>query len=291
MRNFVSSLSSESAEAIWAALAEVWPRRINDYELGPYVCLLWDRASRDAGGAEAVFRRLTAKSDEAHHDLNDITLRDIDLSQLASDEGACLLNLAKSVLADCLMENTVFDGSSFESAVLDNVSFRGSSLRNCNFRSAFLFECDLTETDVTDANFQRMDNDSTFSILNAAGSRVILSGSDARGFLKWQGALVDEVEAYHIYQFHPKFGIIFKILEQISGQRNSQKRGLTQRGEAQNDPPFARSFLDYIESNGWITINKNELVSATPLGRTEVSKIATRKNLPSILVDYLEAHS
>lgn len=290
MRNFVASITIEGAEIIWTALAEVWPRRVNDYELGSYICLLWDRARRDPAGAGSVFKRLMNKAaGEEQLDLNAISLRDVDLSELAAEGETCLLNLANSVLADCHMEGAVFDGSSFVEAVLDNVSCRNSSLRNCDFRSAFIFECDLSGSDVNQADFRHMDKDSTFGIENTDGRKVVLAGSDARGYLKWHGALVDDVDSYFVFQFHPKFGIVSKILEKISGQKNSQKRGLTQRGEAQNDPPFARGFLDYIESKGWIEIDRHDLVSATPLGRTEISKLISQKFLCPTISDYLES--
>lgn len=291
MRNFVASITDEAADSIWTALSEVWPRRVNDYELGSYICLLWNRACRDPHGVKNVIRRLTGNTAEEVIDLNAVTLKDIDLAGLVSGDEFCTLNLSSSVLVDCSMEREVFDNSDFELAIFDGVSFRDSSLRGCNFRSAFIFECDLTGADVTGADFRQIEKDSTFGSAGVGAGKIILAGDDALGYLKWHGALVDDVDDYYALQFHPKFGMVSKIIEKISGQKNSQKRGLTQRGEAQNDPPFARGFLDYIESKGLIEVDRNDLVSATPLGRTELTKMINQKYLSRAVIDYLESNS
>lgn len=234
-----------------------------------------------------MLKRLTNKTGEEGLDLNSITLRDIDLSPLAINIEPRILNLNGSGLVDCSMEGGAFDGSNFSATILDNVSFRNSSLRGCDFRSSLIFECDLSDADVAQADFRHLDKDSNFGVTG----NVILAGQDARGYLKWRGAIVDEVDAYHVYQFHPKFGIVSKILEKISGQKNSQKRGLTQRGEAQNDPPFARGFLEYIESKGLISVGRNDLVSVTATGRTEVSKMVNERYLCPAVVEYLSSNS
>lgn len=288
MRNFVASITDSDADAIWSTLAEVWPRRVTDYELGPYICLLWDRATRAPAGAREVFTNLTNTAEKDELDFNGITLRDINLSDLAPTREPCRLNLETSGLADCLLEEGTYDDSNFGSTVLDNVSFRLSSLRGCDFKAALLFDCDLTGTDITDADFRKIDADSTIVVATQDGSKLILSGSDARGYLRWHGALTDEVDPYYVYQFHPKFGIVSKIFENIAGQKNSQLRGLTQRGEAQKDPPFARGFLEFIQSKGFVTIDKNDLVSATSLGRTEITKMVSQDYLSPEVVSYLQ---
>lgn len=288
MRNFVASISSDSAEAIWTAFAEVWPRRINDLELGPYVCLLWDLACRSPKGAKGVFGNVINKGEDHKINLNAVSLRDVNLSALSREEGPCSINLAGSVLVDCSMENSAFDNSDFEESVLDNVSFRESSLQNCNFKSSLIFECDFSGCDIKGADFRGIDKDSTFGIVNYSGEKVILTGDDALGYLKWHDATVDDVQDYHTFQFHPKFGIVTKIIENLSGQRNSQKRGLTQRGEAQKDPRFARAFVDYIESKGLVEVGRNDLVSVTSSGRTEITRMTNQKYICPAIVDFLK---
>jgi hypothetical protein len=159
-----------------------------------------------------------------------------------------------------------------------------------DFTKCLIFECDLTGTTVSGADFRQFDADSTFFLRNGGEEVVRLSGKAAIGYLKYQGAKTDDVEDFFWLQHHPKFSIIIKICEPLTQQRNNQLRGLTQRGEAHKDPPFARAFVQYLRQNGLVEIDFRNLVSATPEGRNLLPKVLEDGTMPEIIRDFLIAH-
>jgi hypothetical protein len=118
---------------------------------------------------------------------------------------------------------------------------------------------------------------------------MVLSGPAAIGWLKFRGADTDPVEPFFELQHHEKFPIVYKICENISEQKNSQLRGLTQRGAAQADPPFARSFVAALRNANLIEIVKNELVSATSAGRKELTRFVEHHEMPPVIEAFLRA--
>jgi hypothetical protein len=134
-----------------------------------------------------------------------------------------------------------------------------------------------------------MDRDSSISVETKDGLSNVLGGDAAIGYLRYNGAQTDKVESYYIYRNHPKFSIVEKVCERISDQRNNQLRGLTQRGEARADPPFARELVNRLVSTGWIEIDRHDLVSATPIGRNILAQVVLHQRLPTEIAEFLES--
>jgi hypothetical protein len=82
-----------------------------------------------------------------------------------------------------------------------------------------------------------------------------------------------------------------KILEKVVDQKNSQLRGLTQRGEARADPPLAREFVDRLTSVGWLVIDKNDLVSVSAAGRPELQRMVSSEYMAPVVSAFLAEHA
>ena len=89
---------------------------------------------------------------------------------------------------------------------------------------------------------------------------------------------------------HPKYAIVTKIIEKVMEQKLSQYRGLTQRGVARVDPPFARALVDRLVAEGWLHHDKNDLISVTAVGRTEIQRMTAGKHMPIPVRDFLDAN-
>jgi hypothetical protein len=139
---------------------------------------------------------------------------------------------------------------------------------------------------VDGADFRFLDETTNF-VINESGTVIALSRYSAIGYLRFHGAITDDVDSYYVYQHYPKFSIVTKICENIQDQKKSQLRGLTQRGVAQADPRFARAFVDHLRGSGLIVIDNNNLVSASPEGRRQLPLFIDRKTMPECIEVFL----
>ncbi|MCG5240465.1 NACHT domain-containing protein [Azospirillum doebereinerae] len=287
MRAFVASLDSSNLKALWQVLAEIWPKRASGSELGSYVTLLWDAVQKSEGGAHAALRQLSKENEGAKINLAALQIKDIDFSEAFSGKNISF-GFEESTISNCIFSGLDMKNSDFRNSVLDMASFVGANISECSFASCLLFECDLTDADIGGSDFIGIDGDSNIILSSPNGIFYSLSGKAAIGYLRYMGASTDYVDPIHVYRHHPKFPIIEKILEKISGQKNSQLLGLTQRGESRADPPFARSFVEHLIGKGWISLDRHELVSATPLGRSEIQRMLTKQQLPEDIVEFFD---
>jgi hypothetical protein len=109
----------------------------------------------------------------------------------------------------------------------------------------------------------------------------------AIGYLRYRGAPTDPVGDFYRYQHHPRFSIVQKICDRVTQQKHSQLRGLTQRGEAHEDPPFARAFVQHLKCHELVEIDKNDLVSATPEGRNVLRALVDHEQMSPPIRDFL----
>jgi hypothetical protein len=111
----------------------------------------------------------------------------------------------------------------------------------------------------------------------------------AIGYLKYKRALTDKVDSYLVYRNYPKYDIVEKICRKLNQQPLRQRRGLEQRGVAQNDVRFARSFALYLERNGLIETpgGRPDMVSTTAKGRAILSRFIATKELPPEIEEFL----
>jgi hypothetical protein len=109
--------------------------------------------------------------------------------------------------------------------------------------------------------------------------------------LRFNGALTDEVPQFSILRHHPKFIIIEKIMIKLEEQRTRQRRGLEQRGAAHEDIPFARKFIQFLESNGWLAAGRRDMVEVTEAGRAVFAQFVSGKLLIPEIVNFLRQES
>jgi len=285
MRSFVSSMHREQILLLWQILGEFWTKRSTDDRVGSYLTLIWNSAIHLAGQHDAALSLIS--SENSLLSLNNTFLRDIDFSHLEPRSNR-IINAANCTLTDVRFDGLSLVNSNFSNITADTVSFRDADLSGANFESSFLFECDMSGAVVTGADFRNLDEDSTIFVLGADGKVIQLNGKRAIGFLNFNGSFTSEVADIYVYMNHPKFPILKKVCERVSEQRNSQLRGLTQRGEATADPPFAREVVNKLESLGWLNIGRNDLVSATPFGRALLRRIAIDEYLDPALAAFLK---
>lgn len=286
MRSFVASLPQAAASQVLVALQSRWAKK-KSLGLGAYLPLVSELLAKQDGGFGKAIQRIAGTSGSGSLDLIESEIRDFDLAALA-DRKKFSVDAKRARLSGVSFRGLDLTGSDFSGATLDSVLLTGSDLRKVNFEGCWLFECDLTDARVENANFQNLENDSSF-VVRRGTELVALSGVSAIGWLKFHGAETDKVDAFFELQHHEKFPIVYKICENIAEQKNSQLRGLTQRGAAQADPPFARSFVASLRNAGLIEIVKNELVSATGEGRKELTRFLDHKELPSVIENFLRA--
>lgn len=286
MKSFAASIPGDTVLDHIQALTELWPLRRNNFFLGRYVSLLW-KAFNVAPNSVVSSLRHFAYDESSEKYLFEYTIvSEIDFSSVFRGKqfGAAF---SGSEVSESSFDGVDLGMSSFRETILDNVSFKSANLFRCDFSGSLIFECDLTDAILSEADFRGLDIDSNIKFSRDKNSHVV-SGKAALGYLRFCGALTDEVDDYYVWSNHPRFPIVEKILERIAEQRNSQLRGLTQRGEARVDVPFAQQFMDKLKSMNIVKISSNDLVSVTSDGRDVISQVLTNKFLPEEMVIFLK---
>lgn len=287
MRAFVASIDKTNAISLWQFLVDLWPKRNTESTLGSYLVLLWDLAARSDAGLHENLKSLGIAGPMETIAMNNISIKDINFSQIENSAGL-RFNMDSSTVADCTFDGMDLSSSSFEEALLDNVSLKDCNLSQTLFQKSYFFECDISGSTLQGADFRGIDPESSFLVSHSNNTMRQLSNMDAIGFLNFNGAKTDPIDDIYIYKNHPKFPMIAKICEKVSEQRNSQLRGLTQRGEARVDPPFARDFVSRLEALGWVMVDKNDLVSCTPVGRPLLASLAAGTKIAAEIVQFIE---
>ncbi|UZW62925.1 NACHT domain-containing protein [Lysobacter enzymogenes] len=289
MRSFVAALTAGNSRDFLTALQNQWSKRQLP-NLGAFITLSYDLLSVQDGGLIKNLARTVGKTSSGSLDFDRVTLKEIDLSvdTIGNEKFFCQANDAS--LVDINLRGADLSGSQFEGSTLDRVTMIGVNLSGANFKSSLIFECDFTGVNVDKADFSSLDLDSNFMVRSGDGKVVALSGQSAIGWLKHCGALTDSIPAYYELQHHDKFPIVEKICEHISDQRNSQLRGLTQRGAAQSDTTFARSFVEHLKNSGWIELGRNDLVTSTSEGRKKLTRLVMHQEMPEEIETFLRRH-
>ncbi|RYF19582.1 MAG: pentapeptide repeat-containing protein [Oxalobacteraceae bacterium] len=286
MRMFVGSVSKNEAKVLLGALTELWPVRANGFALGPYLILLWDLIRRQGGDLRSALLNIVSDGDADVARLSGISLKDWDLAQDLKTS-ALVIDASGSDLAKVNLAGMDLRRSKFSEAVLDGVDFRGCNLEGVAFTYSMIFECSFASANLISADFRGVDPDIDITAVNSAGADAILSGKAAIGYLRYHGGITDPVDDLYVLQNHPRFPIVHKISEKLTTNRNNQLRGLTQRGEAQSDPRFARALIDRFVSLRWAEIDKNDLVSITGDGRSALLRLTEGDAMPAEIAAFL----
>lgn len=287
MRAFLAALPEESSNQYLQAMESSWSNR-SQQSMGVYFAAAFDLLRTRPEGLRASLSRLM-RAPEGRLEFSDVSLRDVEF--INSEMGAATQFICNgSTLTEVIFRGLDMTNSNFEGATFDRCSFIECKLNSSNFRSTLIFESNFNRVEVEGCDFSAIDYDSNIVAANSEGEPILLSGRGAIGFLKYHGAKTDDVSSYHELQHHPRFAIVQKICERISEQRNSQLRGLTQRGAAQVDPPFAREFMNCLAKAGLVEIDGNNLVSATADGRKELPRLLAHAELPEAIAEFLKEH-
>jgi len=285
MRSFVTSMSPDEGKVLVRALSDLWPQRSSGLSLGPYLVLLWDWMRRHTPSARSALLEVTSLGQAVSH-LSDLSVRGLDL-------GADLHGDTLSVRADeSEFSQTSFSGinlqgSHFRSCVFDEVDFSDCNLRDVNFSSSIIFETNFSNTQLLGSDFRSVDLDINIKVTGHSRAEEVLVGTSALGWLRFHGALTDNIDDIYVLSNHSKFPIISKISEKLSTNTNNQLLGLTQRGVASADPRCARSFVDRLLALNWATIDKNNLVTATGSGRSALLPLLDAERMAPEIAEFL----
>lgn len=284
MRIFVRSQSPERLAELGGRLARIWGTRQTDRGVGQLLLLLWDGL-------------LTLHSEQQHPIPEVISM--IDRGSPALD----FVSLDNLVLSS-IEQPADLTGTKFDNSELTNVRLSGAKLARSRFTECFLDGVDFSDSDLTDATFVNS------ALVDVIFSRATLSGTDFRGIhsdssilvetsetglfpqrlegeaalglLKYSGAETDPVDSYSVLRNHPNFPIVFKVCVKFNEHSPRQRLGIEQKGAAVRDVPFAKRFVNYLESCGLVQIQggRPDLLYVTPAGRTVCSQVATVAGLP-----------
>jgi len=283
MRAFVASMPVDLKAEARQGLKEIWRGRYAFRDVGGYVGLFWPMLTAQQDAREAI-QDAFASAGSKRLDMEGVRLQQIKFGPAIGPD--LELNCTSTEIAECEFESVNLAGSVFSNAILDTVIFRHLELAGTEFRGAWMVDCDFDFVNFVDADFRGLSADSRIFVVGHDGFKNVYSGKSLIGLLSSRGAQTDRVPDYYYYQHHPLFTIVRKIGERLTSQRNSQLLGLTQRGESEKDPPFARAFVDFLKSRGLININKNDLVSATPDGRHVLTLLVSHEEVDSVLIPF-----
>lgn len=241
MRSFSASLPKQRVDPIILILKELWIERAGRPGLGAYLTLLWEALCRSAPGSSRPIWSTLMDPGTDLIGLNGIKLEGVRFS-IESKENI-QIDGSNSDFSEVIFDFQNLSESRFSGCTFDNCSFVESKLARVDFSGSLIFECDFTGADLNGADFSGIDKEGTI-LISDNGIVSELSGNMMLGHFRYRGANTDIVDDYYKYIHHPKFPIVFKILEKLSEQQTRDWRGLTQRGEAHSDPPFARDFVE-----------------------------------------------
>lgn len=227
MRGFASSIGAPLRERLLLSLRASWgDANADGYVRGQYLSLLWEGFLSLHAAPDA--RALLLKFSDVGRGLTELHISGVSVSD----------SQRPSKFAEFVFSGTTFSSVSFQAAdltkadfsntVLDSVDMRAANLTETTFDGAILFEVNLVDANVQTANFKRVASDAISIFVKSMevprGAR--LEGLYALGYLRYQGAVTDDVPAYYVYSHHPRFPIVYKIVDNLSKQAQRQRRGL-----------------------------------------------------------------
>lgn len=278
MRAFAASIDSVIQEQLATSLSTLFRASTTPgWVKGQYLELFWDGflskllAPNSTDPVRALLDRLVI-------DLRrfaGVELRRIIFSAIDRKSDLKGLSFRSGSLADVRIAGANLIGADFSSAVLDNVDFSGAQLDGASFASGTLFDVNLSDATLSQADFRGVDVDTLCIVAIAMSSNVsvLYEGKYAVGYLKSRGAITDEVSDFFVLYHHPKFDIVRKIIENLAKQTLHQRRGLEQRGAANADVLFARSFIDFLLNKGMVARHRKDLLETTEMGRDVFQKL------------------
>jgi uncharacterized protein YjbI with pentapeptide repeats len=292
MRTFAASRTTAERQDLVTRLASVWKKGGERHAQGQMLALVWDGTVSLYLDREDVFRTALSAITGEPIALNGVTLSRVDLSSETRAANLSRASFAQSTLTQVGLAAANLEGADFSEAVLEEVSLVGAQLGGAVFSKTFLVDVNISGADLNGADFSGVLPAEISVIVEAEDAplfRKRFEGADALGYLRFNGAATPSVADIAVYRHHPRFQIVEKILERLSEQSVRQRLGLEQRGESRNDPPFARSFVAYLEGRGVVVAARGrKLVQVTERGR-EVLSLYKAGQLPREVAEFFNS--
>lgn len=294
MRVFIASMGREIIEKLLRSLVSAWPTKaVEGRAKGQILELLWDGlvSLLDDGKTDisrVIFQRLNTEVTS----FTGVSLGNLTLSSPDRPSQLSAMSFQGIELSNTLLRCADLSTANFSNSTLDNIDFSDSLLKGADFSAATLFDVMLVGANIERADFRRISDESTCLIVagERAGSPVRVDGKYALGYLKAKGALTGDVSDYYVLWHHPRFSIVYKVIENLTKQSLRQRRGLEQRGAAHADVPFARSFIDFLLNKKLLSVPKarKDLVEPTEAGRDVFQKFIDNQEVDVRLLSFFE---
>ncbi|MGS1024093.1 NACHT domain-containing protein [Burkholderia glumae] len=284
MRTFVAALSKGPDAQFFDALRTAWRER-RGASLGVYIELGFDLFKNRDAGLRANLASILGQAGGGL-DFQNSSIRGIELNRQDLGDGTLPISARGATFAEVTFRDIDLSGSAFQGATLDECQFINCKLNDSNFQGVLIFECNFDNCEIYNADFSKLDNDSSL-IIKRDDSFTAVSGSSALGLLRHLGAHTDNIPYYYEFLHDPRFSIVQKISERLTEHRNNQMLGLTQRGASAIDPPFARSFVEFLRNSNLIEVKK-DLASTTAEGRAVLLAFLVREEISEEMQYFLK---
>ena len=257
MRLFFSSLEKSEKLHTFNRLMELWGARTSHPSISQVLSLVWDNMLTVYKDEGKTINDLIKDLCGERPVFNGLELRNISFSKSTGAANLETANFSESSLIDCDLSECNVSSADFSNSYIEGAKFKDGILKNAYFTQCIITDIDLSNADVQGANFEGIDDSLTVYAINTNGDKTRFAGKDAIGYLNYNGAKTDKVDDIYKYKHHPHFSIVEKICSVMSEQTARQLHGLTKRGAAQKNPQFADSFVDILIKNGWVELKKN----------------------------------
>lgn len=288
MKIFAASLSEEQRVKYLSLLTRSWKKHKEDGGRGVLLSLLFEAfvpGFRREGVNDPRGACLSAVAG------NPPVLEFVKISRLiisTSSEPTHLerVSFRNAVLSDISFVDSRLAEGDFTEATLENVGFIGADLSGASFTCALLIDVDFSRAEIDHCNFVGVGSSDISIIVD----RKRLEGAEALGYLKFHGAVTDDLPAFEVFRHHSKYKVVEKILTRLEKQRVHQREGLAHRGPSMKDTDFADSFLSVLVREGHLEENRPDYLEVTERGRDMVSQFIIVKILPQELLDFLMSY-
>lgn len=295
MRAFVRSQGVDQLKGYAADLARSWASRQDNRWVGQFLVLMWDSLLELAKEAEHPSREVMSMLSSGVPQLDNVSLSRIALSEVRRPVPLSDVNFHRSELTDVSLAAAELVRANFTECILESVDLSDANLERAVFRDSVLVDLNLARSIVTGADFRGVDADLSIFV-EAVDSGVMparLTGRAAIGYLRYAGALTDEIDSYWVLRHHPNFAIVEKVCARFSEHSPRQRLGVEQKGVSARNVPFARRFVAHLETWGFVEVRSGraDVLYVTQKGRAAVTQVATSSGLPPEIEKFLVAEA
>ena len=293
MRHFMSSHSATIVEKWLEKLSGLWVERSAHHRIGQILSLLWQAAFRlslseqDPHGA--CLRRLTGDPVA----MNDVSIDRVEFSTEDKPANLEKANFSSSTINDSSFVSANLRNADFSHAILENVNLSNADLRGSVFRGTLMVEVDVSRANLAGVDLRQLYSPPVLFV-RESGSLLgrKIEGDDGIGYLRYAGALTNDVPPFFVYRHHPDFPIVEKICRKLTEQNWRQLRGLIQRGTASQKKKFAEAFILSLRSLNLLEVgSRRDLIRGTQRGREVFTRLCERNELAPELETFFKDNS